>query len=378
MRFWGVMGLGALLLAVPPKAGQVESKRRELQQIQKELEAARREIEEYARLGQSLGRELQRLEGKNTEARRRLGELQRNIRQVEARRLELRLRLAALGQASGFWGEALDWELRRYALWRLSRAEAASSSDLWSEAFQSSAILEKAQLLKGLKGLGQRTAQAELEARRKAQDWLQKSQRVEAEQRSRLEEYQQKKAQAARTREKAAAAKARAKELEESALALTRLIKLLSRQSAYQRPGGARLEAPVHSLPWPAAGAVVQAFGRQRHAELGTWVIHQGIRLATQPGAPVAAVEEGRVIFSGPFRSYGQLVILDHGSSFFSIYGELGEILRPKGSEVRSGEIIGRAGVRLYLEFRRGTQALDPVEWLRMRGNDSPPRGGGE
>ena len=43
-------------------------------------------------------------------------------------------------------------------------------------------------------------------------------------------------------------------------------------------------------------------------------------------GAPVQAVDGGKVIFAGPFRSYGQVLIVDHGSNFFSIYGELGEL----------------------------------------------------
>ena len=85
------------------------------------------------------------------------------------------------------------------------------------------------------------------------------------------------------------------------------------------------------------------------------------------PGAPVKAVAAGKVIFAGPFRSYGRVIIVDHGAGFFSVYGGLGEMEKDKGDAARKGETLARAGGRLYLELRRGADALDPLAWLEKR-----------
>ena len=355
---------------------QVLSKRKELTHIQKELESTRRQIEEYRRLEESLGQELQRIEGRNAEARRRMSDLRRGMRSAEGRKRELKSRLEVLGQASGYWRSAMISDVRGYNAGLASRNDALGRMDLWREALQRAAIVEKAGLVSGLQGLGRRTAQAEAEVRRKAQELQQKTQRVQAEQHSRAQEYQQKKAAIADAQEKVVAATAHAKELEESARALTRLISALGKvkRGKPSRGGAARLDVPRNSLPWPAEGKVVSAFGRQRNPELNTWVIHQGIVVGTAAGAPVAAVGRGHVIFAGPFRSYGQVVILDHGSNFFSIYGELGEIRKAKGSADGRVEVIATAGAdkqgqggSVYLEIRRGTEALDPLAWLKRR-----------
>ncbi len=155
------------------------------------------------------------------------------------------------------------------------------------------------------------------------------------------------------------------------------LLDKLVKAAKYRKPAGvaAVLDIPRHSLPWPAEGKVLSGFGREKDKDLGTWIVRQGLTLATPAAAPVAAVASGRVIFSGPFRSYGQVMILDHGGGFFSVYGGLGEIL--KGEERRRavrtsrsparGEGKEGAAGRVYLEIRRGTEALDPLAWLEKK-----------
>ena len=60
-------------------------------------------------------------------------------------------------------------------------------------------------------------------------------------------------------------------------------------------------------------------------------------------------------------------MIVDHGGGFFSVYGELGEILKGKGDAVRASEKLASAGEQVYLEIRRGTDALDPADWLEKK-----------
>ena len=357
--------------------GKVQSKRKELSQIQQQLNDTRREIEEYKKLEQSLGGELQTLESRNQEARKRMEGLQRHIRLAEIKKQGLKSKIGSLGQASGFWRSELESDVRAYAGEFASRGEAYGTGELWAQAYRRAAIMEKTELMKGIEGISRKTRAAEDATLRQAQDLLDKSRKVEAEQQTGRQEYQAKQAAMAEAGRKKQEAIGHAQELVETAKALTRLIKTLSQKTGGKKNGSpaavSGLDVPRNSLAWPAQASVLQSFGRQRNAELGTWVIHQGVLLETAAGAAVTAVRPGRVIFSGPFHSYGQVLILDHGGGFFAVYGELGQILKDKGSDVRGGETIARAGAgaagkgRLYLEIRRGTEALDPMDWLQKK-----------
>src|SRR6185295_5801093 len=113
--------------------------------------------------------------------------------------------------------------------------------------------------------------------------------------------------------------------------------------------------------------------------ELNTWVIRQGIQIEAPAGAAVRSVAAGRVVYVGPFRRYGRIVIVDHGSGFFSIYGYLDRIARAKGEDVDAKDLVGFAGPTeeagpqatgravTYFEVRQNGTALDPLNWLETR-----------
>ncbi|OGR83878.1 MAG: hypothetical protein A3J74_04890 [Elusimicrobia bacterium RIFCSPHIGHO2_02_FULL_57_9] len=361
----------AAWLAVPCGHAQLHSKELELKRVQKELEKTRREIEDYKKLEQGLDGELQKIQTRNETARGKLIRLQRSIRVAEKKKNELKSQLGSLGLASGFWRTEVEDELRGYTAAWASRNESFGSGDLWVEAYRRGAILEKARLLGSLQGLGHKTELAQARTQIQTQQLLDKTLQAELEEQNRRQEYKEKKAAKAQTQEKVAAAMQRAGELEQSAQALTSLIRRLNRPQPGKAGRLAPWEVGRNSLAWPAAGSVVKAFGRQRNLELDAWVINQGILIETRPGAPVMAVEKGRVIFSGPFKSYGQVMILDHGENFYSVYGELGQLLKSKGQKVRIGEPIANTGsgdrATLYLELRHGAEALDPLIWLKKK-----------
>ncbi|HAM35533.1 MAG TPA: hypothetical protein DEB40_01870 [Elusimicrobia bacterium] len=370
----GLLALALLAGGAPPAGAQVQEKRRELSRIQKDLEKTRAELEEFRRQEASLSRDLHTLENRNGETRRKIEAIQKNIRQAEQRRSQLRSRMGTLSLASDFWASALNAELRDYVRDLAGGEPLWGGRDLWAEAFRRAVILEKTRIIASLRGYRVKAEAAQEVARRKAVELKDKGRLAAQEEQSVRAEFERKQAAVAEAREKVASAEKRAKELEETKLALTQLLSRIGAAVRYERRRGsaAGLEVPKNSLPWPVAGVVSRAFGRERNPELNTWVIHQGVTFATRPGIEVAAVGPGRIIYAGPFRSYGKVVIVDHGDGFFSIYGELGEILQAKGSDVFKGEAIGVAGGQgdkgsLYLELRRGTEALDPMVWLEKK-----------
>lgn len=164
------------------------------------------------------------------------------------------------------------------------------------------------------------------------------------------------------------------KKLQESATALQQLIIRLEKKRKRAEDEAARkksMQGRKRSLRWPVSGQVTARFGRNRHPELDTVTISNGIRIQAQPGASVMAVAKGTVMFAGAFRSYGQMVIVDHGGGFCSIYGQLGGISVEEDQAVVEGGVIGsiaRAGPPVvYFEIRSEGQAEDPLLWLEEK-----------
>ena len=138
----------------------------------------------------------------------------------------------------------------------------------------------------------------------------------------------------------------------------------------------ASINIAENSLIWPIKGKIISKFGKEYQAQLKTWIFRDGIKIAAKQGQPVMAVADGNVIFAGEFRSYGNVVIVDHGEGFFTIYGFLSKIQAEQGQKIIEGQIIGLVGQdtqgpgmgsnqsALYFEIRKGTAAQDPEIWL--------------
>lgn len=121
------------------------------------------------------------------------------------------------------------------------------------------------------------------------------------------------------------------------------------------------------SFTLPARGRIVHVFG----AFNGDGIANHGISVATQPSAEVVAVSPGRVVFAGPFRGYGQLLILEHPGGYHTLLSGLGRIDTALGRDVQAGEPVGVMGDDptpvLYVELRHDGQPVDPVPWLMAR-----------
>ena len=123
-------------------------------------------------------------------------------------------------------------------------------------------------------------------------------------------------------------------------------------------------------LPLPCKGKIIRNAGPLGQDRPGTG---RGIYIEGPRGAKVRAIFPGRVDYSGWLKGYGQIVIINHGSRFFSISAHLMERNKSEGDMVSKGDVIGLlgqseslAGPRLYFELRRGGSNLDPFKWLKV------------
>ena len=93
----------------------------------------------------------------------------------------------------------------------------------------------------------------------------------------------------------------------------------------------------------------------------------KGITITGRPAARVIAPFDGTVLFAGPFKDYGQLIILDHGDNYLTLLAGMDTINPVVGQQVLAGEPIGQvkeSKPNLYIEIRRDGQAIDPTSWF--------------
>ncbi len=204
-----------------------------------------------------------------------------------------------------------------------------------------------------------------------------------------VEEEHQRTLASFRSREREATT--RLEQLEEDEVRLEDLVGDLDRRRIEEERrrelAGTSREAPstlstddMGTLDWPVTGELIYRFGRNEGPD-GTALRWNGIGIAAARGTPVEAVRKGRVVLAGPFEGYGPTVIVHHGEGFYTLYLHLEDIGVIEGRPVQTGQVVGTVGGSStpegpHIEFQvraplsgSTPQALDPLQWLRPRGN---------
>ncbi len=121
-------------------------------------------------------------------------------------------------------------------------------------------------------------------------------------------------------------------------------------------------------LAWPVSGHLVARFGDARAGGV-QW---DGVLVATERGAPVKAVCQGRIIYADWLPGLGLLTIVDHGDGYLSLYGHNERLYKAVGERVAAGDTIAAAGdsggsprPELYFEIRKGGKPVDPRPWFK-------------
>jgi septal ring factor EnvC (AmiA/AmiB activator) len=157
------------------------------------------------------------------------------------------------------------------------------------------------------------------------------------------------------------------KELESAAKGLRETLLHLDKGEPRQRDLPSHFASARGKLPLPSPGKIIR--GERSGADNGL----KGVLIACRSGAEVKAVFPGRVDFSGNLRGYGEIIVVNHGSRFFTVTAYLSKRKREEGEMVKAGDVIGLLGkegtssdARLYFEIRHGAVNLDPLEWLKV------------
>jgi septal ring factor EnvC (AmiA/AmiB activator) len=150
---------------------------------------------------------------------------------------------------------------------------------------------------------------------------------------------------------------------------LSQLVEKLSQVLPNAPPDSISFKSLKGKLELPVKGKVSNKFGARRPESTMPWT---GWFLRTSPKQPVKAVASGRVVYADWLRGFGNLLIIDHGQGYMSLYGNNETLYKQVGDNLHRGDLIaavgssgGNADSGLYFELRFEGKPYDPGKWVR-------------
>lgn len=376
-----------LLLALAPAATAqapdtvTAEQRQQLEQLQKKAKENREAAAGLRRQENAVVRQLNRTDRDLTMTRRRLRELKtRRVRldvQLDATRLDLDRNLSKLADQRA----ALRQRLRAmYKFGPARELEFLLSTESFAQliARWDYLVLVAEQARRLLEGVRDRKEVVEtLEHRLEGHvTQVERTTRQTSSENQRLAQQRASRKQTLSSiQTQRQAFEAAAAQLERDAEALRRLIaRLEAKRAAAPVPYTGDFAKGHGQLDWPARGQIVGHFGIETNPRFpNVKVPNNGVDIGVPVGTPVKAVAKGRVDYtSDNYASYGEIVILNHGDSYYTLYAHLSDISVSVGQEVTAGQTIGRSGETgslkgpvLHFEVRKGGTALNPEDWLQ-------------
>jgi septal ring factor EnvC (AmiA/AmiB activator) len=121
----------------------------------------------------------------------------------------------------------------------------------------------------------------------------------------------------------------------------------------------------------PVRGEIVESYGKHKHPEFNSYTFSKGLSISAPSGTEIKAIYEGTVIFSDYFKGFGNMMIVDHGGGYFSLYAHASKLAKKVGAEVARHETVGTVGDvdsskgnMLYFEIRQQGKPVDPAGWV--------------
>ena len=125
-------------------------------------------------------------------------------------------------------------------------------------------------------------------------------------------------------------------------------------------------------LGMPVQGAIITPYGPSQNSNYSSFTFEAGIDIRADKGEPVRSVFKGEVIYAEWLKGYGNLMIINHGDNFYTLYAHVEEFFKKKGERVDTDEVIALAGdtgsikgICLHFEVRHHGRPVDPMKWLK-------------
>jgi len=167
------------------------------------------------------------------------------------------------------------------------------------------------------------------------------------------------------------------KSLKQSAEALDTTISEFKKENPGNRPYAGTSPHAFSDLKglliMPVKGKIVAFFGPYTNARFKIVNFRSGINIKSERGEPIQAVYKGNTLYASWFKGYGNMIIIDHGDHYYTLYAHAEELFKKKGDPVEAGEVIATVGDTgslakpgLHFEVRHHGQPIDPVPWMNQ------------
>ncbi len=360
-------------------------RKEELAKLKSQAQQKEAELKKYREQEKKISKEITDLQNKKAQADRLKNKVELDLSVVEQNLVSIEDKRTALERSMPMW-QGLAWQEVRTHYMQPNCPVCAQENQLETDLFLDRMLTHKTRFSIALQNENNEARERFAVFTEKNKNLRAQNSKLKQEQAVISQSFQKKQQDLDVTKRKVDAVRKEINELHKSASELNNLLASFERKRKEESKKTAvanrnksnntpKINVPPHSLPWPVKGTVISQFGKEYRADLNTWIFRDGIKIAAVGGAPVRASAEGSVIYAGPFRSYGNVVIMDHGKGFFTIYGFLKEINASVGDKIESQGLVGTVSKdtqsssgtgknAVYFEIRQGTTAVDPLDWL--------------
>jgi septal ring factor EnvC (AmiA/AmiB activator) len=125
-------------------------------------------------------------------------------------------------------------------------------------------------------------------------------------------------------------------------------------------------------LNMPVKGKIISFFGPYKNKKFNVLNFQSGIKIKTDRGEPVRAVCDGHILYASWFKGYGNMIIIDHGDNYYTVYAHAEELFASKGDTVETGQVVATVGdsgsmigPNLHFEIRHHGKPMDPLKWFK-------------
>jgi len=382
-----LMALFAAAAAASPDSGrqqELKELRGRIQALQEEMEQAREDRSEVSdalkkseRRISDVNRGLRELELRKRRLSHDLGKLNEDTRATQREIAEQQKRLAELLRERYMQGGG---DAMKLLLNGQNPAEVARNLEYYGYIGRARADLIRAhrESLARLRGLQEKTRQQNDDLTRVRQEKVAQRKTLETEKDERQQVLYQLSDQIRKQRKEIDTLTRNEKRL---ATLIARLAKITPARPAAARPGQkvervadaslagldfARLRG---KLALPLAGEIQHRYGQGREGGGPAW---KGLFIRARQGQEVRAVGSGQVAFADWLRGFGNLLIIDHGAGYLSLYSNNESLYKQPGESVRAGDVVAAVGATggqdepgLYFELRHQGKPFDPLTWVR-------------
>jgi len=372
---------GAQILKAQDQPSQIEAIKKRAEDIDREIEKSKEKVQNFAHREADIIHRLNQVDLMLNQSRKRIYALGREITQIEKKITETTKASEGLKQQIKASEQYVASRMvTLYKLNWLGKFHILASAESLHELLQRKTALERIltydqKVMKELIDNQSRLkeVQSQLESHSDA-----KRQRA-AEYQKQIEQMANERANRtsllARVRKEKSAQLLAIKSLKEAARNLDHKINSLSSQLSASAPNEYSPREPFRAykglLKMPVKGRIVSLFGKFKNARFNTLNFRSGIEIQTERGEPVQAVYGGKILYADWFKGYGNMIIIDHGDNYYTVYAHIEEAFKTAGDVVAAGEVMATAGdtgsisgPKLYFEIRHHGKALDPMQWL--------------